>query len=111
MNRSKWVRDEQDFHGFSYGFRPGRSPHNALDAIWVGITQRKVNFAVPGNKRAIDAFRTEVIKAWLFALRRRSQKSMDLRCERIKRLVVKWIPSAKVQHPYPNERLYVNNPR
>ncbi len=68
-------------------------------------------FAVPGNKRAIDAFRTEVIKAWLFALRRRSQKSMNLTWERIKRLVVKWIPSAKVQHPYPNERLYVNNPR
>lgn len=68
-------------------------------------------FAVPGNKRAIDAFRTEVIKAWLFALRRRSQKSMNLTWERIKRLVVKWIPTAKVQHPYPNERLYVNNPR
>jgi RNA-directed DNA polymerase len=68
-------------------------------------------FAVPGNRRAIDAFRTEVIKAWLFALRRRSQKSMNLTWERIKRLVVKWIPTAKVQHPYPNERLYVNNPR
>jgi len=68
-------------------------------------------FAVPCNKKAIDAFRTEVIKAWLFALRRRSQKSMNLTWERIKRLVVKWIPTAKVQHPYPNERLYVNNPR
>jgi len=68
-------------------------------------------FAVPGNKKAIDAFRTEVIKAWLFALRRRSQKSMNLTWERIKRLVVKWIPTTKVQHPYPNERLCVNNPR
>jgi retron-type reverse transcriptase len=35
---------EQDFLGFSYGFRPGRSPQNALDAIWVGITQKKVRW-------------------------------------------------------------------
>jgi retron-type reverse transcriptase len=34
---------EEDFLGFSYGFRPGRSQHNALDALWVGITRRKVN--------------------------------------------------------------------
>ena len=34
---------EEDFLGFSYGFRPERSQHNALDAIWVGITQRKVS--------------------------------------------------------------------
>jgi retron-type reverse transcriptase len=33
---------EEDFLGFSYGFRPGRSCHNALDALWVGIMQRKV---------------------------------------------------------------------
>jgi RNA-directed DNA polymerase len=31
--------DEEDFLGFSYGFRPGRSCHNALDALWVGIAQ------------------------------------------------------------------------
>jgi len=38
-----WVLNqiyEEDFMGFSYGFRPGRSQHNALDALWVGITQR-----------------------------------------------------------------------
>src|SRR4249920_3062010 len=35
---------EQDFLGFSYGFRPGRSQHDALDALAVGITERKVNW-------------------------------------------------------------------
>ena len=35
---------EEDFLGFSYGFRPGRGPHDALDALTVGITRRKVNF-------------------------------------------------------------------
>jgi Reverse transcriptase (RNA-dependent DNA polymerase) len=35
---------EEDFLGFSYGFRPGRSQHDALDALIVGITSRKVNF-------------------------------------------------------------------
>jgi group II intron reverse transcriptase/maturase len=35
---------EVDFLGFSYGFRPGRGQHDALDALYVGITQKKVNF-------------------------------------------------------------------
>ncbi len=44
-----WVLNaiyEQDFLGFSYGFRPGRSPHRALDAVWVGVTRRKVNWVL-----------------------------------------------------------------
>ncbi|WP_456839600.1 reverse transcriptase domain-containing protein [Bradyrhizobium sp. USDA 4486] len=35
---------EEDFPGFSYGFRPKRGQHNALDALVVGITSRRVNF-------------------------------------------------------------------
>ncbi|MEX6430945.1 reverse transcriptase domain-containing protein [Ferrimicrobium acidiphilum] len=35
---------EEDFLGFSYGFRPGRSPHDALDALAVGIEKKKVNW-------------------------------------------------------------------
>ena len=37
---------EQDFLGFSYGFRPGRSQHDALDALAVAITRKRVNFFV-----------------------------------------------------------------
>ena len=37
---------EEDFLGFSYGSRPGRSQHNALDAIYVAITQRKVSLVL-----------------------------------------------------------------
>ena len=37
---------ETDFLGFSYRFRPGRSPHHALDALAVGITKRKVNWVL-----------------------------------------------------------------
>jgi hypothetical protein len=35
---------EEDFKGFSYGFRPGRSPHQALDALYVGLVRSKVNW-------------------------------------------------------------------
>ena len=42
---------EQDFLGFSYGFRPGRSPHQALDALFVGITKRKVNWILDADIR------------------------------------------------------------
>ena len=37
---------EEDFLGFSYGFRPGRSQHDALDALYVGITSKKVNYVL-----------------------------------------------------------------
>jgi RNA-directed DNA polymerase len=43
---------EQDFQGFSYGFRPGRGQHDALDALAVGITQTKVNWIVDVDVRA-----------------------------------------------------------
>jgi hypothetical protein len=68
-------------------------------------------FGVPGNGKAMQIFRTEVNKAWLHALRRRSQKARNLPWDRIKRLVMTWIPTAKIQHPYPNQRLCVNYPR
>jgi RNA-directed DNA polymerase len=42
---------EEDFRGFSYGFRPGRSPHNALDALSVGIVRKGVNWIVDADIR------------------------------------------------------------
>ena len=39
---------EVDFRGFSYGFRPGRKPHDALDALAAGICRKKVNWGAPG---------------------------------------------------------------
>jgi group II intron reverse transcriptase/maturase len=42
---------EEDFVGFSYGFRPGRNPHNALDALWVGLDKRKVNGVLDADIR------------------------------------------------------------
>ena len=42
---------EADFMGFSYGFRPGRGPHDALDALTVGITERKVNWVLDADIR------------------------------------------------------------
>jgi RNA-directed DNA polymerase len=42
---------EQDFVGFSYGFRPERSPHDALDALTVGLQRRKVNWVLDADIR------------------------------------------------------------
>ena len=61
--------------------------------------------AVPGNGRALKGFRTSVNRAWLRALRRRSQKGLRLNWQRMKRLIATWIPPARVLHPYPNQRL------
>ena len=42
---------EEDFHGFSYGYRPGRSQHNALDAVTVAIEQRQVSWMLDADIR------------------------------------------------------------
>ena len=92
-----------------------RRRHEPVPALgkWLrSVIQGHLNyFAVPGNRKAVDRFRTEINRAWLFALRRRSQKSRSLTWDRIKRLIKTWIPTAKTQHPYPNQRLCVNYPR
>ncbi len=47
---------ETDFLGFSYGFRPGRSPHHALDALYAGLLTRKVNWVLDADIRGfLDA--------------------------------------------------------
>ena len=43
---------ETDFLGFSYGFRPGRSQHNALDALTVAIQRKKVNYVLNADIRS-----------------------------------------------------------
>jgi RNA-directed DNA polymerase len=40
---------EVDFKGFSYGFRPSRSPHQALDALHVGIHRKRVNWVLDAD--------------------------------------------------------------
>lgn len=60
-------------------------------------------YAVPGNSEAVKAFRTQVIRLWHVALRRRSQRTR-LNWQRMNRLVTRWLPSARIQHPWPNVR-------
>src|SRR5499433_335579 len=74
---------EEDFLGFSYGFRPGRGQHNALDALCVGITTKKVNFILDAD---IRAFFDEVCKEWL--VRFVEHRIGD---PRIIRLIQKWL--------------------
>ena len=92
-----------------------RRRHEPVPALgkWLrSVVQGHLNyFAVPGNRNSVDRFRTEINKAWFFALRRRSQKTQNLTWDRIKCLIETWIPTAKTKHPYPNQRLCVNYPR
>ncbi|MCL2020991.1 MAG: group II intron reverse transcriptase/maturase [Betaproteobacteria bacterium] len=53
---------EEEFLGFSYGFRPGRSAHDAMDALVVGMESRKVNFVVDAD---IRSFFDTVDQKWL----------------------------------------------
>ncbi len=64
-------------------------------------------YGVPGNRKALDTFRTQVQHSWLHALRGRSQKALALTWERMRKLIRTWLPSAKVVHPYPNQRFCV----
>jgi hypothetical protein len=62
-------------------------------------------YAVPGNSQAVHAFRTQVIRHWCAALRDRSQRHR-LNWERMNRLATRWLPPARIQHPYPEDRFY-----
>jgi RNA-directed DNA polymerase len=74
---------EEDFLGFSYGFRPKRSQHDALDALAVGISSTKVNWILDAD---IRSFFDEVSHEWL--LRFMKHRIAD---PRIIRLIVKWL--------------------
>jgi group II intron reverse transcriptase/maturase len=60
-------------------------------------------YAVPGNSDAVSAFRTQVIRHWHHALRRRSQKTR-LTWNRTNRLATRWIPRTRIMHPFPEVR-------
>ena len=60
-------------------------------------------YAVPGNIQAVAAFRDRVVRLWYKALRRRSQRGR-LNWKRMQRLETRWLPPARIQHPWPNVR-------
>jgi RNA-directed DNA polymerase len=74
---------EEEFLGFSYGFRPGRGPHDALDALDVGINSRKVNWIVDAD---IQNCFGSVSQEWL--VRFLEHRIGD---KRIIRLIRKWL--------------------
>src|SRR6202035_2248245 len=74
---------EIDFKGFSYGFRPGRSPHQALDALSVGITRKKVNWMLDAD---IRGFFDNLSHEW--AVKFIEHRVAD---RRIIRLIQKWL--------------------
>jgi len=80
---------EEDFVGFSYGFRPGRSQHDALDALHVGILRRRVNWVLDAD---IRGFFDAMPHAWI--LRFLKHRIAD---KRILRLVAKWLKVGVVE--------------
>ena len=74
---------EEDFLGFSYGFRPGRCAHDALDALFVGINSTKVNWILDAD---IRSFFDEISQQWL--VRFLEHRIGD---QRIIRLIQKWL--------------------
>ena len=74
---------EEDFLGFSYGFRPGRSQHDALDALAVGLGRRKVNWVLDAD---IRGFFDTISHKWM--VRFIEHRIAD---RRIIRLVRKWL--------------------
>jgi group II intron reverse transcriptase/maturase len=80
---------EVDFRGFSYGFRPRRSPHDALDALAVGIQRKKVNWVLDAD---IRDFFTKLDHSWL-------RKFLEHRIadKRILRLIGKWLAAGVIE--------------
>src|SRR5215204_2730438 len=80
---------EEDFLGFSYGFRPGRGAHHAMDALMVGITSRKVNWILDAD---IRSFFDTVNQEWL--IRFVEHRVGD---PRVIRLIRKWLKAGVLE--------------
>jgi group II intron reverse transcriptase/maturase len=80
---------EEDFRGFSYGFRPVRSQHQALDALYVGITRKKVNWVLDCD---ILGFFNNLSHDWL--LKFVQHRVAD---HRILRLIQKWLKAGVME--------------
>jgi len=80
---------ESDFLGFSYGFRPGRSQHDALDALVVGIERRKVSWVFDAD---VANFFTKLDHGWL-------AKFLEHRIadKRVLRLIQQWLNAGVVE--------------
>jgi RNA-directed DNA polymerase len=80
---------EVDFLGFSYGFRPGRGPHHALDALTVGIERKSVNWVLDAD---IRDFFTSLDHSWL-------EKFLEHRIadQRVLRLIGKWLTAGVIE--------------
>jgi group II intron reverse transcriptase/maturase len=80
---------ENDFKGFSYGFRPGRSAHDALDALAVGIRSKKVNWVLDAD---IRGFFDAIDHEWMvkFIAHRIADR-------RVIRHIVKWLKAGVME--------------
>jgi hypothetical protein len=120
---------ETDFLGFSYGFRPRQTIRKRLQAklseVKANLTRRMHDpipemgkwlrsvvgghvryYGVPMNGPALHVFRFQVGRLWHRALSRRSQNGR-VPWDRMRRLIDRWLPPARVCHPYPLRRLGV----
>jgi group II intron reverse transcriptase/maturase len=81
---------EADFVGFSYGFRPGRSQHDALDALTVGIHRKKVRWVLDAD---IRGFYDAIDHGWL-------QRFLEHRIadKRLLRLIQKWVGAGVIEN-------------
>ena len=80
---------ETDFLGFSYGFRPGRSPHDALDALYTGLLTKKVNWVLDAD---IRGFFDTIDHGWMVKfLKHRTGDS------RVVRLFQKWMSAGVLE--------------
>jgi RNA-directed DNA polymerase len=80
---------EAEFLGFSYGFRPGRSQHDALDALWVAINTKRINWILDADIRAyFDTVNHESLMEFI-------EKRIGDR--RVIRLIRKWLKAGVVE--------------
>ena len=88
--------------------------HDPIASVgkWLhSVVQGWFNYhAVPGNMDSLNSFRSQVIRYWVRALRRRGQRR-PMTWARFLRLVAVWIPSARILHPHPNVRFDAIHPR
>ena len=87
---------EEEFANFSYGFRPGRSPHKALDALYMGIVSRKINWVLDAD---LSGYFDTIDHDWL--VRMLEHRIAD---KRVVRYIIRCLKAGVVEDGYWREQ-------
>jgi RNA-directed DNA polymerase len=112
LRRTMATRAHRIIEHIKAGLRLRWNDSIKVQGQWVkAVVQGVFNYyAVPTNGSRLNNLRQRISQIWLRTLRRKSQRA-KMTWDRMNRIILAWVPTVRIVHPYPNRRLLVTHPR